>query len=302
MSRTIAMFLFFAALIFIVLFMTPLMNVRKIEFRGNEILTSEILYEKIGDLKGENILKVSRRDISKRLAGNAYVKEFYIEKDCFKTTLTVSFIERVPCGYIEDTGGYTIFDDECVILETVSQRPENIPYVKGKSGKNSESELKFTENNIKILKESLNVMRYLDLLEDIDVFNISNETDIKFSYDNRLEVTCGSSLDIDRKIRLFEAMVNNNNLADNAKGTVDLSVTGNARYSPDIAKSEDDTEKIDDENNVIGEEDPNVITGEKEEKKKEDKSEKTESKSKKKAKSSDDEVDSEDEDSDDENE
>ena len=264
MSRTIALFLFFAALTFIILFMTPLMNVRKIEFAGNDILATQSLYEKIGDLKGENILKVSKRDVKKRLGDNPYIKEIDIDKDYFKTVLTVSILERVPCGYIEDSAGYTIFDEECVILETVSEKPENIPRIKGKTGKNSVSKLKFTQSNIEILKESLSVLRYLGLLENTDVFDISNETDIKFEYDERLEVYCGSRLDIDRKIRLFEAMINNNNLADNAKGTVDLSVTGNARYSPEIAKSEDD-EKIDEQSGVIGEERPEVITGDEKE-------------------------------------
>lgn len=269
MSRTIALFLFFAALTFIILFMTPLMNVRKIEFSGNNILETQMLYDKIGDFKGENILKVSHRDVKKRLSDNAYIKDFALDKDYFKTTLTVNILERVPCGYIEENGGYTIFDDECVILEHISEKPENIPCIKGKSGKNSSSELKLTESNIEILKEGLEVMRYLELLENVDVFNISNEDNIKFTYDDRLEVLCGSDLDLDRKIRLFEAMVSNNNLADNAKGTVDLSVTGNARYSPEIAKTED-LEKIDEENKIIGEEDPNVITGDKKEEDEED--------------------------------
>ena len=55
MSRTIALFLFFVALTFIILFMTPLMNVRKIEFKGNELLETQMLYDKISDLKGEKI-------------------------------------------------------------------------------------------------------------------------------------------------------------------------------------------------------------------------------------------------------
>ena len=135
-------------------------------------------------------------------------------------------------------------------------------------------------------------MRYLELLENIDVFNISNEDNIKFTYDDRLEVLCGSDLDLDRKIRLFEAMVNNNNLADNAKGTVDLSVTGNARYSPEIAKT-DDLEKIDEENGIIGEEDPNVLTGDDEEEEskaeeEEEEEEATETKNSKKTREKDD--------------
>ena len=232
-SRTALLFLLCALLVFIVLFMTPLFNVRSITVSGNNVITLEEINNRIGDLDGENLLKVSRLDVEERLSEIAYIKEISINKNYFKTSLNINILEREAVGYLGFSGKNVLFDDECVILAETNEKPEDVPLIIGISDSESENTgLNMSKENIKIMIDCLKLMRELNLLEKVDNLNLSDETQIRFKYDDRLEVSCGAEIDLDRKLRLFEAMVNNNNLPDNAKGTVDLSITGNARYIP----------------------------------------------------------------------
>lgn len=232
-ARSIFLFSLCAVLVFIVLFMTPLFNIRKITVSGNSVISLEEINQYIGDLNGENLLKTNEADVYERLSGIAYVKNVFVDKNYFKTTLNVNIEERVACGYLGFSGKYVLFDDECVILAETNEKPENIPLIIGISdSENGEISLHTEDESISMMMECIKLMRELNLLEKVNNLNISDLTDIRFKYDDRLDVSCGTEIDLERKLRLFEAMVNNNNLQDNAKGSVDLSITGNARYIP----------------------------------------------------------------------
>lgn len=82
-----------------------------------------------------------------------------------------------------------------------------------------------------ILQTCLETLEKIDILNKVRDIDISETTGIKFRYDDRLDVLCGTQLDLERKLRLFKETVSNNNLAENAKGTIDLSVTGKAVYT-----------------------------------------------------------------------
>ncbi len=232
-SRTALLFLLCAILVFIVLFMTPLFNIRSITVSGNKVITLEEINNRIGSLDGENLLKVSRFDVEERLSEIAYIKEVTIDKNYFKTSLNVNILEREAVAYLGFSGKYVLFDDECVILAETNEKPENIPLIIGTDDSETEKTgLNMSDENIKIMLDSLTLMRELELLEKVDSLNLSDSANIRFKYDDRLDVSCGAEIDLERKLRLFEAMVNNNNFPDNSKGTVDLSITGNARYIP----------------------------------------------------------------------
>lgn len=251
--RSAVMFTLCLTLVLIILFMTPLFNIRRITVSGNNVISLEEIDSYIGDLKGENLLKVSEAEVFSRLSKIAYIKNVSVEKNYIKTSLNVYVEERVACGYIEEAGGYFLFDDEGVILAQVSDKPDNIPYVIGNTDENAKNDIKIEEPSASVLTDSLKLMKKLGILEGVDNFDITDLSDIKFTYENRLDVSCGSSIDLDRKLRLFEAMVNNNNLANKAQGSVDLSVAGNARYSPDRTKNENTEDNIAGESEKDGE-------------------------------------------------
>lgn len=250
--RTVLTFAFFAALICVVLFMTPLFNIRKIEVSGNYVVPVEAIDECIGGFHGENLFSVSSYDIEESLSGIDYIKNISISKNYLKTTLKIAIEERVAIGYITVSGKYLLFDNECIMLAESIEKPETIPMIIGLADEPGEeiSEL-MDKEQLDVMSECLELMSDLEILDKVESLDLSDLMNIRFRYDDRLDVTCGSSIDLDRKLRLFEASVNSNNLAPNAQGSMDLSITGNAMYSSkqssSVTKSSPSKEKEDDD-------------------------------------------------------
>ncbi len=232
-ARAVTCFIIVCILVFIILFMTPLFNIRRINVTGNNIISLEDINIYVGDLAGRNLFKTELYDVEERLSQLAYIKEVDISKNYFKTALNINITERIPCAYLGLSGKYVLFDNECIVLEEATEKPQGIPLVIGISDSDdSNIQLLMGEERVDIMLDCIDVMQELGILERVNNINLSDLSAIKFKYEDRLDVLCGSSVDLEKKLRLFEASVNNNNLASNAKGTMDLSVTGNARYKP----------------------------------------------------------------------
>lgn len=84
----------------------------------------------------------------------------------------------------------------------------------------------------KIKKILLSTLEATGILDKVIEINVTDVTDITMNYDNRITVQCGTQLDLERKIRLFRETVMSNSLTENARGTMDLSESGKAIYTP----------------------------------------------------------------------
>ena len=83
-----------------------------------------------------------------------------------------------------------------------------------------------------ILSSMLQVMNSLGMLDELDYIDLTDITNIRFGYDDRLDALCGTRLELERKIRKFDTIVHSGNIDDNARGIIDLSVSGKAVYTP----------------------------------------------------------------------
>ena len=70
-----------------------------------------------------------------------------------------------------------------------------------------------------------------EILSKVNTLDVTNTVDVKFTFENRLEVFCGDSQDITRKLLTF-AEVAYNQLSPNARGEIDLRLDGKAYYRP----------------------------------------------------------------------
>ena len=75
-------------------------------------------------------------------------------------------------------------------------------------------------------------MEKAGIIADITVMSFEDMTNITFNYQNRLDVICGTHIDFQRKLALFKEAVNSNKLTENSRGTINLSTTGKAIYTP----------------------------------------------------------------------
>ena len=83
-----------------------------------------------------------------------------------------------------------------------------------------------------VLETCLSVMDSIGMLSKLDYIDLTDITNIRFGYDDRIDALCGTRLELERKIRMFNVAVSSGNIDDNARGVMDLSVAGRAEYIP----------------------------------------------------------------------
>lgn len=221
------------AVVLIIMFLTPLFRIQTIHIEGNNRVSSEEIYGLLEGIEGRNLFRTNASLIKSALKPAIYIDDASVEKKLIPPSLTVTVIEREPYGYIDKNGRYYIFDNKCRILEDRETMPTDIPQILGADDTFDE------KNNIRegyertqAMMSCLNAMKTTDLLSQADDLDVSDLANITFVYGNRMKVECGSDIDIEQKLRLFKAAVTNAAIPENARGTMDLSVTGNAMYSP----------------------------------------------------------------------
>lgn len=224
------------AAVAVLVFMTPIFNIRQIVISGNSAVTLEEINEKVGDLAGQNLFKTGERDISRRLTPIPYIDSVSVSKKLIPPTVQINITECRPAAYIGIDQATSVIDSNLKLLGDRTVFSEgNIPNIIGldaSAGNIGEIISCETPEKLDILKTLLKTMEKTGISGSVKDIDITEITSIKFRYDNRLDVLCGTQLDLERKIRLFKETVSNNNLASNAKGTIDLSVTGKAVYTP----------------------------------------------------------------------
>ena len=71
-----------------------------------------------------------------------------------------------------------------------------------------------------------------DIISKIGTISFEDMNNITFTYENRLDVICGSEIDFSKKIGMFKKAVTSSKLTENSRGTIDISISGKAIYTP----------------------------------------------------------------------
>ena len=219
-----------AAVMIIVMFLTPIFNVKNLNIQGNSRVSVDTLYQQLPNIVGENLFKISQSQIRQNLSGIAYIEDVQVDKDYFPAEVTVVVVEKKPCAAVEIGSGYIIIDSHGAVLEEREDKPEDVP------------QLTFYHENFNDFKQDTEAVeelnKFFEIAYGIDIFrnitglDIQEYNEINFQYEGKVDVICGSGLDMDKKLRLFKAVVNDPGFTTNAHGTVDLSTTGQAKYDP----------------------------------------------------------------------
>ena len=78
----------------------------------------------------------------------------------------------------------------------------------------------------------LEEMKKIGILGGVRTISVADAGNITFNYEDRLDAICGSSVDLEKKLGYFKSAANSNRLTENSRGTIDLTTTGKAIYSP----------------------------------------------------------------------
>ena len=233
--RALIVFILAVILVIVLLFMTPIFNIRSVSVEGNRLVTAEQFQEKLKPLVGENLLRTGGGKIRKTLKTIPYIDTVEVQKKLFPPSVKVVVTEYVPAAIVRAEGNSLLVNSDLRVLTDSGEQVEPVPTVTGfnvSSYKMGEV-LKTDDNeNKEIVMTALSTLEATGLLDKVIEINVNDIADITMNYDNRITVKCGTQLDLERKLRLFRETVISNSLAENARGTMDLSEPGKAVYTP----------------------------------------------------------------------
>ena len=222
-------------LVLILLFLTPIFNIRSISVEGNQVVTQEQIVEKLQPLIGENLLRTTDGKITKMLQEIPYIDSVDVQKKLFPPSVEVTVTEYTPAAIVRSGGKNLTVSSSLKVLEELNAARNTLPVVTGieiQSANIGENMNVGNDYKDSTLKTTLRTLEATGLIADIKEINLNSLTAITMNYDDRITAEFGSQLDLERKIRLFKEAVTSDALADNARGTIDLSDPGKAIYTP----------------------------------------------------------------------
>ncbi len=220
----------------VLIFMTPLFNIKEIRLNGNEAVTKEVITAKVGDLIGANLFSTSSSIIEKEMTEIAQIREVKVRKGIFPARLELDITESKPAGYVLCGKTILVIDSDLRIIDDANMFDyEKLPSISGISVSEYELNERLnvkSEEKKEILLEMLKAFEACALTDLVKFIGVDDITAITFNYDNRIDVLCGSRLQLDRKIRMFSESIKTSTFDENSIGSVDLSTPGTALYKP----------------------------------------------------------------------
>lgn len=218
-----------------VMFFTPIFNIKTINITGNSKLSSEQIMAQVDYANGKNLFRTSKRGLRRKLAELAYTDTAVIKKRPFPPSITIEITECQPVCQVNFSESFIVIDKNAKVLEKSPEKQEGVPVLEGISviSANEDELIAFKdEETQKIVMSCIGNMEKADIIKDITTMSFEDMTNITFNYQNRLDVICGTHIDFQRKLALLKEAVNSNKLNENSRGTINLSTTGKAIYTP----------------------------------------------------------------------
>ncbi len=206
----IAITSFFIVFIFVLILLSPLMQIIDVTITGNKKLENSYILELSGLNDNKNIFIFSEVAAKKKLLKNPYVETVKIKKHYLQKTVDIIINERVLSGYVEYTpGNYLYIDENGYILEVAQSFTERLPIVVGLGLK------PFTVGQILDVSnpdsfETLVTVSHLinkyDLETDVVKVSLHDENNTHL-YVNNIDVELGDIRDADEKIRTLKVIL-----------------------------------------------------------------------------------------------
>lgn len=228
-----AVFIAFLTLL-IVFYLNPLFNIQEVDFDGNKHVSEEYLKPGLENIAAENVFRVTKKRVLKEFSGINYINDVYIKRGYFPPRVKITFVEAQPYGSAKIGDKYIMFDEKCRTLQESSAFIEGAPKIYGTDDIKPEDFHDGSKNNkVEALLECMKNLEKTGMLDKVSEVSVESISNIKLSYDGRFSVIIGSAYDVESKLLLFLTTISNAEIPEDARGTIDLSTGGVARYTPE---------------------------------------------------------------------
>lgn len=225
----------------ITLCMTVLFKVNSIKVEHNSYYSDEELITRSGIAKGDNLFRIGATDIEAMLEDRfPYIRSVNIKRR-LPATIIIDVKEEVPMGSAYTDEGYAIVSDTGKVLENkVYEAQSDIPVLLGLEEQTytvGSYLYERSEDRSRVLAEKVQlIQRFMEKaneqgLDDLTYIEITDSSEIKVLYDERILIDFGGEIDLEKKITfvlrvLADGIAENHPLSgytnENFEGTIDI--------------------------------------------------------------------------------
>lgn len=218
----------------IIIFFTPIFSIRSITVSGNFKVESTELYQALDIYQKQNLILTGSGNVKKRLLEFAYIDSVSVKKKLFPPSLDVEIVEREPICAITHNQAYVHIDSSGRILELSDKRNDlcEIFGLRLTSANPGETITLDDNSGLKTVLNAISAFKKSGLMSGITKIDFTDLENITFNYENRIDGICGPYVDFSRKLSLFREAITSNKLTEHSRGTINLSRTGRAVYTP----------------------------------------------------------------------
>ncbi len=216
------------------LFMTPIFNIKEVRLTGNNTVHKEVINEKIGYVVGANLFGTSSSKIERKMCEIPQISDVEVRKHVFPAYLELFITESTPAAYLLAGSSTIVIDSDLKVIDDADVfNKDKLPSISGVSVESYQLNLPLdfkSDEKREVLITLLKSLETMGHISKVSYISVDDLTSIKFNYDNRIEVHCGSQLELDRKIRMFSEVIKTSTIKDNSMGVIDVSIPGKTSY------------------------------------------------------------------------
>lgn len=201
-------------------------KINAIECEGITVYDTAEIVEASGLTVGGNMYNIGADDIAERLGARyPYLMNIRVERRLPDTVVIIA--EEDTAVYYMDLGGkYYLLSREMRVLGSsesqaiIAENDDLLHIVLPEVSRAvvGERVQYFREKNESYVLETLESLMELDRVDGIDIVDMSDRFELKFTYDDRIEVELGEASDIPSKVKFAFAMIDE--FSESATGTV----------------------------------------------------------------------------------
>ena len=260
---TVFVFLFLCAAVILTVLKAPFFNIKSIECVGQEKLSRKEILKAADIDTGTNVFSVNIESVKRKVAAIPAVSDSNVRR-IFPNKIKIWVRECKEAGYISLNGQIAVVDPNGKIIKIVSDDEETkagmaeilgIEAVTDKPGNIISAEEDIVARE---LYECMGTLDKLGMLDKVSLIDLSDASDLKIGYDNRLEIYLGRYENLEYKLT-FVGKVIAENISDYEKAKLDY--RGDKLY---VGPVEEET--VPEENAEITEENPAEESTQQEEK------------------------------------
>ena len=222
-------FICFVAIGFAVFFtLSIFFKVKTIAVEGVSTVSAESVRSASQILIGDNMFLLNKTTITRNIAKElSYVESVRIRRK-LPSTVVIEVEESRAVGALPYGGGYWLFTGSGKLLSSVNEAalPGDIPVVRGVTllmpQAGAEMALSDSDSDKQApLFELLGALTAAEMLDNTQVLDISKVFDVRFTYDNRLNIVLGMPVELEYKFRFLDEVLSQRSAHERA--TVDVS-------------------------------------------------------------------------------